>query len=42
MIKHIITDEKWKRFKEVEELYDEIMKTIVGSHLASKGSNLRY
>ncbi|KAJ3334229.1 Coiled-coil domain-containing protein 87 [Blyttiomyces sp. JEL0837] len=26
-------DEKLSRFKEVEELYDEIMKTIIGSHL---------
>ncbi|KAI8806093.1 hypothetical protein BJ742DRAFT_680429, partial [Cladochytrium replicatum] len=26
-------DQKLSRFKEVEELYDEIMKTVVGSHL---------
>ncbi|KAJ3407268.1 Coiled-coil domain-containing protein 87 [Chytridiales sp. JEL 0842] len=26
-------DEKLSRFKEVEELYDEIMKTVVGGHL---------
>jgi hypothetical protein len=29
-------DEKLNRFKEVEELYDEIMKTIVGDHLENE------
>jgi hypothetical protein len=33
-------DEKWKRFKEVEELYDEIMKNNVGNRSISKESNI--
>ena len=31
-------DEKLKRFKEIEELYDEIMKTVAGGHFISKES----